>query len=145
MKRAMDNSGGTVKNYIRIKYNLSYFSSFLKQKNTYIVDGFPRNKENLDGFLEVFGDLCKVICVLFLDCPVEKCSDRISIRSQSSGRIDDNSNSLKKRFCTFEAETLPNIKYLEEITKIVRVESGKDSIAVFNDICEKLDGLLDSF
>ena len=30
MKRAMDNSGGTVKNYIRIKYNLSYFSSFLK-------------------------------------------------------------------------------------------------------------------
>jgi UMP-CMP kinase len=99
----------------------------------------------LDGFLEVFGDLCKVICVLFLDCPIEKCFERISIRSQSSGRIDDNTNSLKKRFTTFEFETLPNVKNLEKITKIVRVDSWKDSMSVFNDICEKLDGVFESY
>ena len=109
------------------------------------MDGFPRNKENLNGFLDVFANTCKVICVLYLECPADKCSQRISIRSQSSGRIDDNVNSLKKRFSTFDIETLPNIQNLEEITKIVRVTADQDCLEVFKNICEKFDGLLEDY
>jgi len=95
--------------------------------------------------LEVFNNTCKVICVLYLECPVDKCSQRISIRSQSSGRIDDNDNSLKKRFSTYEAETLPNLKNLEEISKVVRVMSDQSCTEVFKNICERLDALFEEY
>lgn len=95
--------------------------------------------------MQVFGESCKVICVLYLDCPFDKCTERIGIRSQSSGRIDDNEQSLRKRFSVFEGETLPNIKHLEYITRIVKVLACKDSSEVFNDIREGLDEVIDSY
>jgi len=46
---------------------------------------------------------------------------RITKRSESSGRTDDNMESLKKRFKTFEEETLPIIDYFEKKGKVIRV------------------------
>jgi UMP-CMP kinase len=80
---------------------------------------------------------------LFLDCPQQVCSDRILFRSQSSGRIDDNVNSLKKRFDTFENETIPNVaENLSKITKVVSVKSDKSPAEVFEDICLEFDKII---
>ena len=46
---------------------------------------------------------------------------RIEERSKSSGRTDDNMESLKKRFRIFESETLPVIEYYEKKNKVIRV------------------------
>jgi UMP-CMP kinase len=34
----------------------------------YLIDGFPRNQDNLDGWYEVMGAITNVEFVLFLDC-----------------------------------------------------------------------------
>ena len=38
----------------------------------FLIDGFPRNEDNLDGWeREMTEDKCDVKCVLFFDCPEE--------------------------------------------------------------------------
>ncbi len=122
-----------------IKQAEQYYIYLIYQKNTYIIDGFPRNKENLDGWLELFGDTCHILTVLFLECPREVCSSRIKLRGESSGRIDDNEESLNKRFRVFENETIPNIENLSKITEILRIKADKFQDEVFECICKEFD------
>ena len=37
----------------------------------FLVDGFPRNKDNLEGWSERMDGIVDVKCVLFFDCPEE--------------------------------------------------------------------------
>lgn len=40
-------------------------------KNNFLIDGFPRNKDNLDGWNKEMSGIAKVKQVLFFDCPDE--------------------------------------------------------------------------
>lgn len=40
-------------------------------KDTFLIDGFPRNKNNLDGWQDKLKDKVKVLFVLYFDCPLE--------------------------------------------------------------------------
>ena len=42
-----------------------------KGKNDFLIDGFPRNKDNLDGWQRQMGNKADVKFVLFFDCPDE--------------------------------------------------------------------------
>ena len=108
---------------------------------SYLIDGFPRNKENLDGWLKFFGDSAQITAVLFLECTQEECTERITKRSQKSGRIDDNQDSLKKRFDVFYNETMGNYSNLENITKVIKVNADSDKETVFQRITVELDKL----
>ena len=109
-----------------------------------MIDGFPRNKENLDGWLNTFGEECLILGVLYLDCPKEVCCDRIMVRMETSGRVDDNQDSLKKRFITFENETLPNLENLKQITTVYSVNSNRSREEVFKDISSSFDTIFSS-
>ena len=39
-----------------------------ESKNNFLIDGFPRNKDNLDGWTTEMGDKTNVRFVLFFDC-----------------------------------------------------------------------------
>jgi len=39
------------------------------EKNKFLIDGFPRNKDNLDGWEREMGDKVNLEFVLFFDCP----------------------------------------------------------------------------
>jgi len=122
IKNAMEKSGGT--------------------KNNYIVDGFPRNKENLEGWLDTFKESCKILCVILLECSENVCSDRILNRGTNSGRADDNKEVLLKRFGVFNTETMPNILEMEKFTKVLRVNAENQKDDVFKEISEKISILL---
>lgn len=112
------------------------------KEKTYIIDGFPRNRENLNGWIEVFGDECIIQAVLHLDCSDEVCSSRIKLRSINSGRIDDNEESLKKRFLVFKNETIPNLEFLSTMTSVLKINSElNDRNLVFEIIKSHLDNL----
>ena len=38
------------------------------EKNNFLIDGFPRNKDNLDGWNKAMGDKSNLKFVLFFDC-----------------------------------------------------------------------------
>ena len=37
-------------------------------KNNFLIDGFPRNKDNLDGWNKAMGEKTNLQFVLFFDC-----------------------------------------------------------------------------
>jgi UMP-CMP kinase len=61
--------------------------------------------------------------LLFFECPEEVMLERLMNRGQTSGRLDDNVTTFKKRFQTFKQETLPVIEYYEKKNKVRRVRS----------------------
>ena len=103
-----------------------------QEYDTYLCDGFPRSEENLKGFLEVFGTQCQIIGVFFLDCPEEECIKRIMHRG--GDRVDDNIESIKKRFKVLREETLPTVEELKKITKVFTINANQPQDKVFKEI-----------
>ena len=135
----MIKDGVIVPSVITCKLAKNHMEKFGKNK-VFLIDGFPRNKENLEGMEKVFGSEFSILAVLYLHCSEEICSFRIKKRALDSGRVDDNEDSLRKRFKVFENETLPNINELSLITKVMKIDSsGDDRMVVHKNICEGFD------
>lgn len=81
-----------------------------------LVDGFPRNFDNLDGWCRVMagGGVAVLETVLVYQCPLHILQERILERAQSSGRTDDNIESVRKRFATFQEQTVPVVETLRQ-------------------------------
>ena len=75
----------------------------------FLIDGFPRNEENFNGWQEAMGPSVEVPCIIHFDASEEEMTTRIMERAKTSGRVDDNLDSLKKRFNNFRTEQMPII------------------------------------
>jgi len=69
------------------------------------------------------GEKADVRFCLFLNCPLNVCEERIMERSKTSGRTDDNLESLRKRFATYEEQTKPVIEKFRSASKLHEVDS----------------------
>lgn len=104
-------------------------------KDSFLIDGFPRNQDNFDGWKRRMADKVHLLFVLFFDCPVEVCTDRCLRRgAEGSGRTDDNLESLQKRFNTYIQETKPIIDYYDTLNLVKRVDGTNSPHRVFDDI-----------
>jgi len=83
-------------------------------KNNFLLDGFPRSLNNLEGWYEIFGREAELPIMLYFECPYEILEKRILGRAKLSGRSDDNVDSMKLRFDTFKAETLPTVEFFKD-------------------------------
>jgi len=97
----------------------------------FLIDGFPRNESNLQGWVKHMTGKADVEGVLFFDCPEEVCVQRIMERAKTSGRVDDNEESIRKRFNTYYQETMPVIKYYEKINLVKKIDAIPDVDVVF--------------
>jgi UMP-CMP kinase len=89
----------------------------------FLIDGFPRSPDNLMGFQEVLGDEVNLRSVLCFECSEAVMEARLLERGKTSGRDDDNITSIKKRFKTFQEETMPVVEYLENFGLVHRVNA----------------------
>ncbi|CAE7299806.1 cmpk1, partial [Symbiodinium natans] len=79
-------------------------------KTDFLIDGFPRNLDNVTGWEQVIGDGADVLGVLFFEATETEMEKRLLERSSTSGRVDDNLESIRKRFRTYEQETKPIVE-----------------------------------
>merc|ERR1740124_1480088 len=93
--------------------------------NRFLVDGFPRNANNLAGWHRVAGDSLHVAGVLLYDCPEEAMEARLLQRGLTSGRSDDNLESIRKRFRTFKAESRPVLEYYEQMNLVTKIDGSQ--------------------
>jgi len=93
----------------------------------YLIDGFPRSQDNLDSWNSVMEVAVNVKMALFLDCTEEVMEARLLERGKTSGRADDNPETIKKRFKTFSEESVPVANKLETLGMLRRVD-GKQKI-----------------
>mmetsp|Transcript_13247 Transcript_13247/g.20193 ORF Transcript_13247/g.20193 Transcript_13247/m.20193 type:complete len:286 (-) Transcript_13247:20-877(-) len=81
----------------------------------FLVDGFPRNYDNLAGWNRCMKGIASVWAVIMYSCPLKVLEERILARAETSGRSDDNLQSAQKRFRTFEQQqTVPMINAREQ-------------------------------
>ena len=109
----------------------------------FLVDGFPRNKDNYDGWMKVMGEIVEVVYVLVFDCDEEELTRRIMDRAGTSGRTDDNIETLKKRFKQFVEEGMPIIEIYEKEGKVKNINGDQEIDQVTNDVKAALEGYLD--
>ena len=91
----------------------------------FLVDGFPRNANNLSGWHAVASASLNVGGVLQYDCPEEVMEARLIERGKTSGRVDDNVESIRKRFAVFERETMPVLQYYEYLGLVHKVDGTR--------------------
>ncbi|KAM3959266.1 cytidine/uridine monophosphate kinase Dak1 [Aphomia sociella] len=111
------------------------------EKTRFLIDGFPRNKDNLDGWNRVMSDKTKLLFVLFFECSRDKCTERcLSRGAAGSGRSDDNIESLQKRFNTYLNDTMPIIEHYEKqgLVRNINAESAPEE--VFKDVKKAFEG-----
>lgn len=101
----------------------------------FLIDGFPRNQDNFDGWKKVMADKVHFNFVLFFDCSDDVCVRRCLDRGAAgSGRSDDNEESLRKRMKTFESDTLPIVNYYRTLSKVKDVDGSKEPDQVYEDV-----------
>lgn len=93
----------------------------------FLIDGFPRNEENRAAFEKVTGIVPEF--VLFFDCSEEEMERRLLGRNQ--GRVDDNIETIKKRFNVFVESSLPVIEHYGANNKVKKIDAAKPITEVF--------------
>lgn len=61
--------------------------------------------------------------MLFMEADEDTMIERIMERAKSSGRNDDNIESLKLRFGTFNKSTMPVVEYYKKLGKLASVSA----------------------
>ena len=110
--------------------------------NGLILDGFPRTvaqAEALEGLLKKHG---KELSVL-LDLAVDEAElvDRLIKRGQTSGRSDDNLETIKKRLDVYHEKTEPVNDYYKKQGKYVAIPGMGSIDEIFGRICEAIEKL----
>ncbi|XP_037727056.1 UMP-CMP kinase [Drosophila subpulchrella] len=135
--------GTLIEDYIRngkivpVEVTCSLLENAMKAsgKSRFLIDGFPRNQDNLDGWNRQMAEKVDMQFVLFFDCGEDVCVQRCLGRGQSgSGRTDDNMESLKKRISTYNNDSLPIIKFFEGAGQVKRIDASPDAEAVFGEV-----------
>jgi len=112
------------------------------QIKNFLIDGFPRNQDNLEGWNEAMKEVVNVQGVFFFNCPDQVCVDRCLNRGASgSGRTDDNEESLKKRLATYRSSTMPIIEHFKALGKVFEMDASATPEQVFAQVQKNLSGL----
>lgn len=108
-----------------------------------IFDGFPRTISQaraLDEFLSYRGTTVTIL--IALDVPDDELVKRILLRGKTSGRNDDNDETIiRNRIKVYEEETAPIFNYYAEYGKSIKVRGVGSVDSIFENIASHIDAL----
>lgn len=89
----------------------------------FLIDGYPREKEQGILFEQ---NIAPVNLVLFFDASEQTLIDRLLGRAKTSGRVDDNEETIKKRLHTFNTHNEQVIQqYPDKLKKVSRYKGER--------------------
>jgi len=91
-----------------------------KGSKGFLIDGYPREVKQGQQFESEIMD-CR-LCVYF-EVPEKTMTERLLERAKTSGRADDNIETIKKRLDTFNKQTQPVVEYYEKKGKLARINA----------------------
>ena len=108
----------------------------VKTSKGFLIDGYPRQ---VDQGIEFEKQIAPCKMVLYIDASDESMKKRLLHRGQSSGRVDDNEETIKQRLHTFHQVTKPVIDHYDKQGKLKRINSERAPDEVFEDVKKALD------
>lgn len=104
----------------------------------FLIDGFPRNLENLHTWDEIMGNAARLVGVLSFECSEKLMRHRCLSRGLSSGRSDDNEETLVKRFNTHKTECMAVMEVLAQKGLVTRVDASTSVEDMWPDVMCKI-------
>jgi thymidylate kinase len=81
--------------------------------------------------------------LIYFDVPDPMMTERLLKRGETSGRIDDNKETIGKRLHTFHEETTPILGYYGKQGKLITIEANRKPDEVFTDVSQALQRLME--
>lgn len=110
-----------------------------KDSKGVIFDGFPRTinqAEELKKMLAARGQ--EVSLMVDLSVPEEELVERLINRGKSSGRADDNEETIRKRLDVYNSQTSPLIDWYKKEGKYCLIEGQGDMDKITEAICQEI-------
>jgi adenylate kinase len=115
-------------------------NSLCKECPGIIFDGFPRTVEQAEALENLMNGLgIPVSAMIELKVPDRDLMNRLLIRGETSGRTDDNLETIKKRLDVFKSKTAPVTDYYASLGKYHSIDGVGTLEEVFERICAVLD------
>jgi len=102
--------------------------------NKFLIDGFPRSQGNVDVWNAQMNSNSQVQFVLFLECPEDVMTDRLLERGKTSGRNDDNLDTIRKRFQTFRETSMPIVDMYQKKGKVKYVRADRSVEDIYKEV-----------
>ena len=113
------------------------------EANGFIFDGFPRTvaqAKALDKLLAENGE--EVSALIALEVDDDEIVDRILNRGKTSGRADDNDESIiRNRIDVYNRETAPVFDYYAQTDKTKRINGIGSIEEIFDRLCAEVDAI----
>ncbi|VDM62963.1 unnamed protein product [Angiostrongylus costaricensis] len=116
-----------------------------KGSKGFLIDGYPREVKQGEQFEREachFKAIGEAKLVIFFDVSDEILIERLLNRAKTSGRVDDNMETIKKRLQTFKNATAPVVDYYEKKNKLARINAHGSVDEIFNVVVQHLDKLV---
>lgn len=110
--------------------------SKLSGSKGFLIDGYPREVAQGEEFEK---EILPCTRILYFDVSDETMTQRLINRGKSSGRVDDNEETIKKRLNTFHQHSKPVIDAYK--AKCEQIPAERDPKDIFADVCKALDSL----
>jgi len=107
-----------------------------KGSKGFLIDGYPREVKQGEQFES---EIQQAKLVLFFDVSEQTLVDRCMKRGETSGRADDNIETIKKRLHTFNNATAPVVDYYKKKDKLVRIAAEGTIDDIFKVVQATLD------
>ena len=126
---------------------IGMIDSKLKENQTaagFIFDGFPRTVPQAIGLDQLMADNNTAItCMIALEVSEEELTKRLLLRGQTSGRPDDQDESLvRKRVQEYNTKTAPVAGFYAQQGKFHAVNGIGEIEEIFNQTCAIIDSYL---
>lgn len=107
-----------------------------------IFDGFPRTIPQAESLNKLLAERKEsVTAMIELNVPQDELISRLIERGKTSGRSDDNKETIKQRLSVYENQTSPLMDWYEKQGKSHSIDGLGSMDRIFNDICKVLDTL----
>lgn len=112
----------------------------LGQVNGFIFDGFPRTVAQAKALAGLLASYKTTVSItLDLEVPHDELVARMIERGKTSGRSDDNPETIKARLEVYEKQTKPVLEYYEKQRVAVRIKGTGDIPTIFAEIKAAVD------
>ncbi|OAD01911.1 hypothetical protein MUCCIDRAFT_153210 [Mucor lusitanicus CBS 277.49] len=142
-KREGSKYGELINNYIKdglivpMEVTIALLEQAMKEAikegkgSRFLIDGFPRKMDQAVKFEEV---VVPSKLVLFFECPEEVMLKRLLKRGENSGRVDDNIESIRKRFVVFTETSMPVVEAYEKQDKVKKISCDQPVEQVYQHV-----------
>lgn len=110
------------------------------EANGIILDGFPRTLPQAEALETIFAENgLRVDVLVDLSVDDELLIERLLLRGQTSGRTDDNLETIKKRLDVYYSQTTPVSEYYRNLNKYAAI----NGVGAIDEIFARIESVLD--